>query len=195
MAKRLVRRGLFRKGEEHKQVHLDWLEDYTPSAMAEAFKVAADRVIDGCDDEVGHVDKFFYPAAYLYRHAVELKLKNIIGQGAFLSPLPQCTTNALGHDLLALWADARRVIVRVFDGSDHTQLKEVDEAIAEVAKIDPDGQGFRYYRDRKGNRNLQAAPRIISLRRLRGGMDELFGFLDGCCVGIEASIEAANYQD
>ena len=47
---------------------------------ANAFKLAADMVIDAYDGarRVPHHDELFFPVAYLYRHFLELKLKSLI---------------------------------------------------------------------------------------------------------------------
>lgn len=188
-------RRLFRTGREYRQVHLDWLEDYTPSAMAEAFKISGDRVVDACQGDTTHPDQFFYPAAFLYRHYLELEFKNIIAAGTKLDPAPPCETQGWGHDLSKLWKDARLVITTVFPGDDPTALIPLDEAVAEMSEIDPDGQGFRYYTDRKGCRNLEKSPRIVSLTNLRNQMNELFEFLVGCSLGIDHAIEQQEYSD
>src|SRR6187399_1825824 len=47
---------------------------------AEAFKLAADMVLDSHEAATArpHNDKLLYPTIYLYRHSLELKLKDLI---------------------------------------------------------------------------------------------------------------------
>lgn len=50
---------------------------------AEAFKIAAEKVIDACeeDERRSYRDELFFPVAYLYRHCLELRMKDIITTG------------------------------------------------------------------------------------------------------------------
>jgi hypothetical protein len=172
------------EGDLIDNVHLDWLGNYTPSAMAEAFKDAADRVVISIRADVRHPDAFVYPVAYLYRHYLELQLKNVIHQAANLLGKRLGKRELFGHDLQRLWRRARSLILEVWPGGEATHLAPIDQAVQEFAELDFDGQCFRYFENRDNQRNLQNSPRILSLDNLMDRMDEAFEILSGCELGI-----------
>jgi hypothetical protein len=174
------------QGDWSRNVHLDWNEDYTPNAMAAAFREAADATIARIEERSDHPDAYFYPVAYLYRHYIELELKNIIDCGKQLTPQPFCKTNATGHSLKDLWKDAVAVFDIVFAGDDRQVLLGATEIIEELDRADPDGQSFRYYRNRKGEPYFSELPRVLSLRTFQSQMNKLSAFLEGCACGIDA---------
>lgn len=76
----------FRAGPDRKKnVFLDWLGEFQPSAMVGGYGEAADLVVAGSAADVRHPDRHFYPVAFLYRHASELQLKLPIELGRALN--------------------------------------------------------------------------------------------------------------
>jgi hypothetical protein len=177
------------KGHPIHNVHLDWLEDYTSYAMADAFKEVADTTVEKCRESPRHPDRYFYPVAYLYRHHLELVLKNLIELGHQLDEEPKCKSNAQGHNLQALWADAIEVINVVFPNDDRSELAAAAAVVDELHRADPDGQSFRYYRNKNGVVNLTVLPRVLSLEQLRDGIQKLSAFLSGCCIGVSMAVD------
>jgi len=171
-------------GDYTTDVHLDWLGAYTRSGMAEGFKAAADRIVDSCEENAGHPDVFLYPVAFLYRHYLELQLKNIILIGAELAEEGLDPKATWGHDLKKLWATAKKAVFNVWPGGDPNELKVADVAVAEFSVLDFDGQCFRYFEDAKGNTNLKNAPRIICLGNLQSEMNAVFDLLTGIETGM-----------
>ncbi len=160
---------------------------------AEAFKESADMILAARENESRHYDSFFYPVAYLYRHALELKLKEVIKYGIRLEFLDRSNRldKLLGaHDLDALWAKAKHVINERWPDDEDNSTKAVEQVIKEFHQADESGQAFRYHRDRDGNRfSHENLPDRIDPNALRETMDNVWAFLDGCCCGLSEALD------
>jgi hypothetical protein len=77
---------------------------------------AAQKVIDASLLEFKHwPDLAFFPAAFLYRHYLELKLKQIL----------LCwDREPKGHDLEKLWVDVRELVGRFWPNSEELEAAE-----------------------------------------------------------------------
>jgi len=92
------------------------------------------------------------PALYLYRHALELRLKaTVVSLSRLVSdygePPAPLKVFLESHNLVALWHKARPLLERtvLFDvGSHHDLLARIDELVAASNAIDADSQVFRY---------------------------------------------------
>lgn len=155
---------------------------------ANAFKLAADMVIDAYDGarRVPHHDELFLPVAYLYRHFLELKLKSLIrvarDQGFFRNDQRRIQRILGRHDLLDLWTQVRKFLEDGWPGGPSGPLDGVENVVKQFHKADPDGQTLRYDRD-KAERKLNRPdklPHFIWLRTLRRTMDGVYRLLDVC---------------
>jgi len=114
------------------------------------------------DDKTGKRDFTVYPIIFLYRHYMELKLKEIILHSwEFLKisrPFPE------GHKVYELWNICRNCLIEIDKQVDpgFAQSREYVEQITggydalqadinRFAEIDPDSQHFRYPVDKHGN--------------------------------------------
>jgi hypothetical protein len=125
---------------------------------------------------VAPVDWLVYPAAFAYRHGIELLLKQLV-----------LTLNVIlesrdgfrkHHKMMDLWRE-----VEALNGKIDTDLIS-DEMIARASALvgyfdafDPTGQVFRYPEDIKGNRHL-AEHKLINVEVLRDQMKELQQILE-----------------
>jgi hypothetical protein len=97
-------------------------------------------------------DTAFYPSAFLFRHAVELSLKQLIADVFVVAgKTPPRKMLTREHDLATLWAtlkpqlDAWLECKRyAYPGEPLPDSREVDDIIADLAPIDLDGVAFRY---------------------------------------------------
>jgi hypothetical protein len=102
-------------------------------------------------------DLLVYPFALCWRHHLELELKTLIRAAAnFLEePVSAAAEAALGqHGLLDLWAQCRPLLERV-DPRDDTDLDHAGRLIAQLHKIDPSGEAFRYATTKGGEATLR----------------------------------------
>ncbi len=176
-----------------------------PSAGAYlfGFQRAADMVVDAAKNDDQNPDALIFPVAYLYRHHLELTLKELVRLGAHVGVIatsteclsdscPCCghvtevTRDVLSqHNLHKLWNKAKQLIDAVWPNSPDDDLKVVEQVILEFHNLDPSGQAFRYARDKDGEPHLQDAPRRIDLDNLKAAVDTISGFLDAAYGGIE----------
>lgn len=150
---------------------------------ARAFKEAADLIIEGLGVQRRRIDHLFYPVAYLYRHALEIQLKDMIrlgrDQGFFRS---QAVGKILGkHELFPLWESVRRLLEHEWKGAPSDPLDGIERVVRQFDRADPDGQNLRYEldRDEKPNR-YERIPKQVSLKKLRRTMAATFGLLETC---------------
>lgn len=81
---------------------------------------------------------FFIPCAFLCRHCLELKIKELIYR---LSPDNQLVA---GHDLQKLWD-------KLISINSHPTFQKIQPVIADIAELDDDGMKLRYSFDKNGN--------------------------------------------
>ncbi|NLS03565.1 hypothetical protein HGP14_09355 [Rhizobium sp. P32RR-XVIII] len=116
------------------------------------FRMAAGRLALQVCESHSDQDSLVYPILYLYRHHIELVLKDIFRTTAMLldRPIADNEEKALGrHDLLPLW----ELVVPLLDPACESigegaipadDIEGVNSYLEQVAEHDPDGQRFRY---------------------------------------------------
>ena len=155
---------------------------------AEAFKVAADMILDSHQSAKRgpHHDTLLFPVLYLYRHCLELKLKDLVllGVRIHLFELAEVARILEKHELCPLWTKAKRLIRENYPEDDEAQAAEA--IVNEFHRVDPDGQTLRY--DRKRGtlepRRYKELPSHIGVVDLRTRMDSVYHYLDRCYAGI-----------
>lgn len=122
-------------------------------------------------------DYVVFPITFLWRHHVELALKDIIATGRQLAGEPWGFP--ANHRLLELWKEARPHIVECGDPF-APELANVEANLREFGEIDPRSDGFRYPLNRdRTERSLPNAPEYVNLRVLHEAMEALANFLSG----------------
>jgi hypothetical protein len=172
---------------EGKSFHLDRFR-YPFPLKPEAFKIAAEMVIGQCHeaDRFTYRDELFFPVAYLYRHGIELFLKDIITTGIHMHFFKRADVEEAlaNHNLAKLWNQAKKLLHDRWPTADQTPLKAVEAVVNEYHQADPNGQVFRYDEDKNGKRHrYETLPDHISLDTMRKTMDGVFSFLEatsGC---------------
>jgi hypothetical protein len=150
---------------------------------AEAFLTAAEIVIDSYDDQRLVADDLFFPVAYLYRHCLELKLKDMVRVGVELDVLKQANVEKIQgeHNLPKLWTQARKVLEDGWPGADPSPLQGIETVVNDFHQADSDGQAFRYPTDKSGRRHRhEKLPKAISVTALRKTMEGVYSLLDAC---------------
>ena len=164
-------------------------------AIVEGFKEAADKVVNSLVATKERMDVFFFPVAYLYRHAIELSLKGLVGDGVDLRILnsDQELHDILeSHNLHKLWSKVRLVLKAVWPDGDDEDVDSAEKIILEFHQVDKSGQRLRYSKDKRGKSHVDKLPVQIDLMVLKQTMERLFQFLGGCSMGLD---EAKNYNN
>ena len=139
--------------------------------------------VKSAQEHVRPVDLLVYPAAFSYRHGIELYLKHLVFTLNLI--LETGKTFKKNHSMIALWKE-------VVDINAATEAKLLEpEAIGRAGELigyfdafDPTGQVFRYPEDIKGNRHL-AEHKLINVEVLRDQMQELRDILERWIYQVE----------
>jgi hypothetical protein len=128
-----------------------------------------------------HPDGLFMPIIYLYRHSLELALKNIIHYMYYAKRLPELPDKELGkHDLILLWNIVRPVLCDTWSKEDRSPVNNTQALIEDFQKIDKLGQNFRYSYQKNGKRTSDKYPEIICLDHLKEAVHEVHTFISAC---------------
>ncbi|MBV6516366.1 MAG: hypothetical protein HPKKFMNG_02032 [Planctomycetes bacterium] len=169
-------------GDWKRDADLDWGKPHVEYYYIDGFKEAGDAVVDAALATGHHTDKFLYPAAFLYRHFIELFLKELHVVASEL--INSKAEKPAGHFLLPLWQTLRPLIEASSPGQETDTLDFVESVIREFHEVDESGQEFRYsvtrLRDKTIKESLDKAPRKIDLGNLKATMNRMDGFFNGC---------------
>ncbi|USJ28606.1 hypothetical protein [Ensifer adhaerens] len=156
-------------------------------AYKAGFRRAAYQLAAQTCERPHHQDSVVYPIVYLYRHHVELMLKDIFRLAANLldAPISGSQEKRLGqHDLARLWSLIRPMLAPICDlaGAEHLPAEDLDGIDAYMRQLnerDPRGESFRYARSRDATRTLGADLVHINIRWFAIYMEKLADYLDG----------------
>jgi hypothetical protein len=171
-------------------------------AVAAGYRIAARTIImslRSAGDEVF----LFYPVVFLYRHYVELLLKNLVA--AFDEPGIRQMTQAdelsekerdrllTAHSLQLLWDHLRPSVVALGNAVRAETVEGVNSYIRQLNEIDPDSTKFRYATELhatkarlKARHENEAETR--DLRSFATAMERLSGYL----LGLDAWVAEMN---
>jgi hypothetical protein len=142
----------------------------------EGYKRAANILVAYINETARDQDFLVFPIVFLYRHHLELLLKNIIDSGAgLLDAQPGYPKN---HKLHILWPLAKELIRKIEPGVGPDAFDLIDHVVNELSKVDPGSMSFRYDRDTRGGKSVPQI-RHVNLRH----------FVDGVETGIRYYLE------
>jgi hypothetical protein len=153
---------------------------------ATGYKDAADVLAERVFETRRHADFLIYPIAFLYRHYLELRLKEIIVAGQALLDHPSDFEHV--HQLEVLWDSCRKILEEVWPGSPAGDLNAVEDCIRQFSKVDPRSMGFRYPATKDGKATLPNLQRI-NIRNLHEVMARLSSLLEGASMGISVYLD------
>lgn len=180
-------------------VSLEWLASVgaDDTIYAEAFKISADKLVSLLSQESNKIpsDMYFMPITYLYRHSLELKLKEIINLGLRLQLIElddEVSEVLTRHGLIKLWKHARIVIEKYWPDSRKKDVSSAAGIIQSFHNIDKSGQSLRYSKNKSGKSNMKGMPKEAELNQIKDVFDAIYNFLEGCQSGL---IEATDYMN
>ncbi len=158
--------------------------------MADSFKESADKIINELEltENYKHPDMYFIPIAYLYRHALELKLKQLINMSLKLELIykSEKVLEALkNHSLAPLWHQVKLSLKKRWPTSPGDDLRAVERVILDFHSIDRSGQSLRYTKKTNGESTLLSLPKAVDLRMLKDVFGRSYNLLDGCQMTFE----------
>ena len=152
---------------------------YAPAdwnARAWGFKRAADILAAHVLATFRGGDLVIYPIVFLYRHHLELSLKEIIINGNKLLDEP-VNFKAI-HSLRDLWNDCRTVLERIGVSIDIPEAAPFEACIAQLDGLDPQSMSFRYPLQKTGAPTLSANLKSVDLQNLQVVMERMSLFID-----------------
>ncbi|BET65454.1 hypothetical protein ASA1KI_03720 [Opitutales bacterium ASA1] len=153
----------------------------------EGYRKAAEYLIDHIDRTHMEQDYLVYPVLFLYRHHLELRLKEILG---LLHDLGVRSSEApIGHSLAKLWSEARAPLRKLGGKGDAKWFSAVDRCIKQIDEIDPSSDAFRYAKRRDGSKSVSHV-RHVNFLALRETMDAILDWLFGASCALDAYLES-----
>lgn len=135
---------------------------------------------------IGMQDPFVYPIAFLYRHHLEIRFKELILLANQL--LDKAPDYPKTHGLHVLWSTAKELILQIWP-EEPEEFKLIDDIILAFNKIDQYSDAFRYPMGKKGNESLEGIHHI-NLTALSETLEKAAWFLDAACGEISENLQS-----
>ena len=123
------------------------------SQLAGYYLESANALIEGTIENRSKLDVYVYSAVFLYRHSVELLLKELIWMSNYL--LCRGKTFPHHHKLMDLWSclksNAKSLLESEFP-LNKEEVRYVEATLGEIMKHDPESDAFRYPLNKKMQR-------------------------------------------
>lgn len=178
---------LFACGDEDRDdsallVHSEWW------LYSSGYRLAAEILTQYVSHNPKNRDILVYPIVFLYRHYLELRLKEIIrAGGAILAETDEAIGPHMHHDVWELWTVCLRILANVCP--DETEdLDVVGQCLKELQTIDPKSTAFRYPVDKSGLPVIPPSVAHVSIGNLFRVMERIRTFLDACESAISAMV-------
>lgn len=117
---------------------------------ADSYQTGAISLINLILADIKLKDYLIYPAIFLIRHYIELRLKELIQSLNFC-----ITTEKLfptHHDILNLWNQFKNLYSSIGENVNDPRFLVVDDLISEMSLVDPISMSFRYPVDKLGQK-------------------------------------------
>jgi hypothetical protein len=172
---------------------LERFQGPSADAFAVSYRIAAQTLIKSIRMAADEVF-LFYPLVFLYRHHVELMLKNLVvafddpGVLQFAQPLAltEAQRNGLlhGHSLQKLWNHILPSIRALGNAISVETIEGVSHYIQQLNEIDPGSTNFRYstkFHETKAALELKQRSQVAptDLQTFARAMECLSGYLSG----------------
>ena len=186
-------------GPGHLITNVDWVRQSTEiatRAYVEGYRRAAEALFAHTTTVQRMSPEYMlWPLAFLWRHHVELALKDIIATGRQIKNGDEGRSFPRIHRLRELWDTAKPHIV-MYGDPNAPELANVAGNIDEFESVDESSTSFRYAPEGVGG--LRKLPGTVNLTALHEAMVAISNFLDAVheCQQreIEALQSAADYR-
>lgn len=124
------------------------------------YKSAADKLVEvaSADAAVAARGDFLFPAAFLYRHYLELMLKNLVGGGRAARKLTVNDRVLEEHNLHKLWNKAKELLDTFCSAEDEPAVRFAESVVLGYHTVDESSCNFRYPVQKDGKPPLEALP-------------------------------------
>lgn len=182
----------------HNNACLNYMPDHG-TAYTEGYRRAADILIRHIDETARDQDFLVYPVVFLYRHHIELQIKQVTGVARQLlrDNAPRCSEKVT-HNLNSLWEVARKVLLDADDTLSPSDFSRVSAVVRALNEADLRATGFRYARTIEGGRSLEGILYINTRRfgeQMAAASDDLDGIDDGLRYLLDLDNERRAHED
>jgi hypothetical protein len=143
------------------------------------------------EQSIRDLDTVIFPYAACWRHYVELRLKALLVQLRALSELP--VEGRHHHRIDRLWQETRKLMIEHFP-SERAGPAPIDKVINQLARLDPDGQAFRYAAERDGRETLRDVEQINHVA-FQEAMVGVANYLDAADSGVSEYLSTKREMD
>jgi hypothetical protein len=175
----LAMSGDWRLNADVDNTHAFWYQDW--HRYSAGYLEAAQATLAHLKEHPRQRDFLVYPVVFLFRHYLELRLKEIILRAGLLQAEDEKITR--DHGLLNLWNRARPRIERAFPNDDRTPLDRIEGVIKEIDALDSDSMRFRYPVTLKGEPAIKGI-RYINPVEFASKIDETIEILNGVAEAL-----------
>ncbi len=166
-------------------------------AFAKGYRQAADMISHALLEKGNFRDYEAYPMVFLYRHALELNMKNIIYKAAKLAHFREINEVDVKlyncHDLVELSKKTTEIMGMIFGQNDldlSNALKLMSETSKEFSSIDRFSYAFRYPIDKEGNYSTERGLQL-SVAAIANNMSSLLKQLETIDFGLDIETDIA----
>jgi len=152
------------------------------SIYSQGYKDAADRLVEYAQTDSTSINLIVFPILFLYRHYIELALKEIILTATQYLKKEHSTINS--HNLSQLWKETKKLISEADLNIPKDDIVAVENQISQFHELDKSSMTFRYPVDKQGNifKNLSDYINIENVREILDGLHAwCFGLV--CMLG------------
>jgi len=126
------------------------------TAYTEGYRRAADILIRHIDETARDQDFLVYPVVFLYRHHIEMQIKQVTGLACQLLRDDDLRDNdKVTHNQNSLWETARKAILLADDRLTPSDFMRVSAVVKALNEAGLRATAFRYARTREGGRSLE----------------------------------------
>ena len=155
---------------------------YDYNAYGEGFFEGGFQIIEAIKKGEWTIDILVYPAAFSFRHGIELYLKYFVEKFSIVNNIDSFKKT---HSLVDNWNVFEKQALK----EDEEIFKPLELSIAkdiidDFCNIDSSGQVFRYPEDIRGNKRLEGLG-VINIEVLGDGMRALHKLLDSWAITVE----------
>ena len=181
----LFRRAAYWSRNAHLTLGGKGIESY-----AVGYKEAADVLAARFLEDWQGMDGLVYPIVFLYRHALELRLKQVIVAGQQLLDISVDFQEELldKHKLLELWKIYRKILrgVKCWPADPPQTLDAIEALVKDFDEKDPEGINFRYPHTIKRKGGKPTLPNLthVDIKNLHEVMQRLAVFFERQMDGI-----------
>jgi hypothetical protein len=151
--------------------------------------MAADNLVQSVIASNDSQDYLVNPIAFLYRHYLELRLKELLFSSTLLLQEDPRVQNE--HDLTKLWEELRPKLEKVRPGfTTDSDLDAIKNRLREFCEKDPGSYAFRYPVNPRGKPALPDM--LINLKQLRDVVQGISLVLDSISTAIGVYADTAS---